>query len=363
MSLASTSFAPPGLALVGFDFLRAEYWPFLLTAPLLLAGGAWGLARRRAERERLVSGPALARLFPGYSRSRALLRVFLAVGAIGLFSFSFLGPVRGYTMREVVRSGLDLVVCIDTSRSMLAQDLRPNRLARAKREVQGLLEHLRGDRVALIAFSGDTREVAPLTHDRTTLAALLEYVDPKENRLGGTDLGSALERALSMFDGRTGAHEAIVLLTDGEDLSGRGLEMAREAADRDIRVYVVGVGTEAGSKIPVGYEQGGEGFVVDPEGEEVISRLDGSSLEAIAEATGGAYLSTERSPTPLEELYEARISRLDRRDIQGSAERVPHDRFQWTLALGLFCMLAELGLRERRPRAERRAFSTLGGSV
>jgi Ca-activated chloride channel family protein len=238
-------------------------------------------------------------------------------------------------------------VCLDTSRSMLAQDLRPSRLERAKREVVGLLDLLRGDRVALVAFSGDARDVAPLTRDKGTLAGLLAHVSPDDNREGGTDLAAAIEHALALFDGRTGAHEAIVLLTDGEDLAGEGAKQAEEARKRGIRIFVVGVGTEAGGKIPV-MEGGKAAFLRDPDGNEVVTKLERASLERLARSTGGEFLSAEQSPTPLEDLYRARVARIEGREIESGERRVPYDRYQWPLALGLLCLLAELGLGDRR---------------
>jgi len=333
----------------GFALLRPAMLAWVLAAAGLLLVGLLGLALRRRDRALLVAPRHMGRFLPGYSEGRALARVAIATLGVVLLAFALTGPVRGWTMRTIQRRGLDLVVCIDTSRSMLVRDVRPDRLTRAVREVGGLIDRLAGDRLALIAFSGDAREVAPLTHDRTTLRALLERVSPEDNVVGGTDLGAALQRALSMFDGRTGAHEAIILLTDGEDLSGHGLEVARAAAERGIRIYVVGMGTEQGGKVPLPAGDGTETFLRDGDG-EVISALDDSSLEKIAAATGGDFLAATRSAAPLEELYRMRISRLEGRELAGGKEWVPHDRFQWVLVLAFACMLLESGLRERAPR-------------
>ncbi len=334
--------------MMGFDLLRPELLWLPPLALLLLAVGWWGWRKRGRELSLLVGERQLARFVRGHSRGRSLMRVFLATGAFGMTALAALGPVRGYTEQEVARQGLDLVVCIDTSRSMLAEDLRPSRLERAKREVLGLLDRLRNDRCALIAFSGDARDVAPLTHDRRTLASLLKYVSPEDNRRGGTDLAAAIDRALELFDGRTGAHEAICLLTDGEDLEGRTSEVVARARERGIRIFVVGIGTEGGGKIPIATAGGGQAFLLGPDGNEVVSRLDTQSLARIAESTGGDFLSAERSPTPLEDLYEHRIARLEGRELESGLRRVPHDRFQWPLFLALACMLGEGGLRERR---------------
>ena len=336
--------------MIGFDLLRPGYLLFAPLALLLLAVGLWGLARRRTRLARFVAPHRLGRFAPSASRGRPLLRVLLATAGLSLLVLSLVGPVRGYTNRETYARGLDIVACLDTSRSMLARDLRPDRLERAKRELVGLFERLRGDRCAILAFSGEAREVAPLTHDYRTLTALLDHVTTEDNRRGGTDLAVAIERALEMFDGRNGAYEVIVVLTDGEDLEGRAAEVAEKAKERGIRVFVVGVGTEGGGKIPVKDTNGREGFLRGPDGEEVVSRLAGETLESLARVTGGEYLSTEQSPTPLEDLHRMRISRIEGRELEGGMRRIPHDRFQWSLVLGLLCMLGEVGLRERRGR-------------
>lgn len=337
--------------LFGFDLLRPGQSAWTLAAPILLALGILALRRRELDLLRWTSPRQRARFVPGFAAGRARLRLVLACTAAVFTALAVCGPVRGYTEREVQRRGLDLVVCLDTSRSMLVQDLRPDRLTRAKREIRGLVDRMRDDRMALLAFSGDVREVSPLTHDRTTLAGLLEHATPEDNTVGGTDLGAALGHALDLFDGRTGAHEAIILLTDGEDLEGDGLREADRASKAGIQIFVVGMGTPEGGKIPIGGEHGNVGFVVDEKGEEVVSKLSGKSLEAIAEKTGGAYLAASRSAVPLESLYNSKIQRLEGREFGGGVERVPHDRFQWFLVLAMVCMLVETGLAERRPRS------------
>jgi len=344
---------PLGLTttIFGFEILRAEHLYALVAAPLALAVGMWALGARRKARRKLIDQRHESRFVLGFSPSRARLRVVLATTAVLTLGTALLGPVRGYTLREVQRRGLDLVVCVDTSRSMLVRDLDPDRLTRTKREVSALLDRLVGDRVALVAFSGDVRNVAPLTRDRETLRWFLNSLDPRDNLVGGTDIGAALEHALEIFDGRTGAHEAIVVLTDGEDLSGNGLEMAEEARARGIRVYMVGMGTSDGGKIP----DARGGWVRGPDGEEVVSVLDGGTLQAIAQVTGGAYLSASNAALPLEELYDKRISQLEGRFIEDGKERLPHDRYQWALVVALACMAWEISLRERSRRRLRGA--------
>ena len=334
------------IALLGFDLAHSEAAPWLLLAPLCLFAGMHAMRQSGLARRRLVSARLESSLLPGHSTGRSRWRVILA-GASALFmGLALLGPVRGFSLREVERKGVDIVLCVDTSRSMLVKDLdgEVSRLELARRQILLLLDALDGDRAALLAFSGDVREVAPLTRDKNALRWFLTSMGPEDNRRGGTDLGLALEHALELFDGRTGAHEAIVLLTDGEDLEGRGLDLAYEAGRRGIQVYVVGMGSEAGGKIPDG--QGG--FVKDARGQEVVSKLDGTTLEAIAAATGGVYLNA-RTPLALERIHQLHIAQLEGRTYQHGKEKIPHDRFQWPLALALLCMLVEVGLRDRKP--------------
>lgn len=338
----------------GFEWLRPEWWPALVLAPVLYLLGLIVLGLRRRALYRLIEPHQVARFLPDWSPSHARFRVALSAVALAYLVLALAGPVRGYTLREVHRRGLDLVVCVDTSRSMLVEDLRPSRMARARREVRGLLRRLEGDRVALVAFAGDVRNVAPLTHDRATLGHFVEALSPRDNLVGGTDIGGALEHALELFDGRTGAHEAVLLLTDGEDHAGRGLEVAQQAARAGIRIFVVGMATTDGGKIPLeDRDRSASGFQKDKDGSEIVSVLDDASLRAIAEATGGAYLSVTDSPVPLEELYEKRISRMEARDLWAGRERVPHDRYQWALVIAFVCMVAEAGMRERRTAGQR----------
>lgn len=333
------------LALLGFEWLRPELGPALVAAPLVGLLGLASLAARRRARARIVDPELEPRLYRDFAPARARSRVLLAAAGLFFGALALIGPVRGFSLREVERRGLDLVVCIDTSRSMLVADLsRETRLEHAKREVGLLLDRLRGDRVALVAFSGDVRDVTPLTRDRNTLRWFLKALSPLDNRRGGTDLGLALEHGLELFDGRTGAHEAIVLLTDGEDLEGRAVAVAEEAQRRNIRIFVVGMGTEGGGKIP---DERRGGFVKDNTGADVVSRLDDSTLRQIAAATGGAYASAE-TPLALEKLYDRYIATMEGRTLSQGKERIPHDRYQWPLVIAFALMLAESSLRERR---------------
>lgn len=343
------------------SWVRAGYWPWvwLGLVPLVIA---WLLVGRQRDMLRRIAEPRhLAKLFPGLARKagpdqdlarwisrRGLWRGVLAGSALALAALALLGPVRGFALVPVATRQIDVVVALDTSRSMMVEDVPPSRLARAKNEISALFDAMRGERVGLVAFAGLARNVAPLTKDTETARYFLERLSPDDNRKGGTDLGAALRLALERLDERNGANQAIVLVTDGEDLGEAGLEAAEEAAKRKVKVHVLGMGTPTGGKVPDGLG----GYVVDPTAEggpkEVVSQLESESLEAIAKATGGIYLQAKGRVLPLEELYRRAIAPMEGRDLVNGKERVPRDRYQWPLLLALLALMLEGSLRETR---------------
>ena len=326
-----------------------QAWWFLLP----VAVGLWAWRSHSLGRKQLAgflhARQRAARL-AGNRSGIGTWRLVLGVAGLLLLTVALLGPTHGSSLMPVQRRGVDIVVCLDTSRSMLAQDVGENRLQEAKKELTGLMEVLTGDRMALIAFAGDVRQVAPLTRDMQTLAWFMESLGPEDNRLGGTDLGGAIDEALELFDGRSGSHEAILLVTDGEDLEGYGLEAAQRASENGIRVYVLGMGTLGGAKVPA--EQGG--WVQDENGMDVITRLESSTLEALAGETGGLYIQAEGTVLPLEQLYTRGFSRLEGRKYEQGMEEIASDRYQWPLLFGLilFAMPWVLSGRKRTARVQ-----------
>lgn len=305
---------------------------------------AWGLLRvgtARRRREKLLGGMADA-LAPGFSKTRRIARDLAGVAALMLLVVALSGPLIGTSLRQVQRRGVDVMVVLDTSRSMLAEDITPSRLERAKREVRGLLENMVGDRVGLVTFAGDARRVCPLTHDATTFRMFLDDVDTTTNGMGGTAVGEGLELALDSFDEEYPAEAVIVLLTDGEDLTSDPPpgEIAYEARAHGIPIHVVAFGTAEGGTIPVRDDRGRVSSVKDAEGVVVLSRPDEALLETITGISDGAYLSAELTPFPLDELYAKRIAVMEG-VTRGSATREEDiDRFQWALMAALLCFIA-----------------------
>ena len=324
--------------------------PELLPA-LLLVPAVWfllrGVERARVKRLAHLIGPRSPILTRELSARRRRVRRWLATSGFGLALIAMIQPQWGTEERQVEQRGIDLIVCLDVSRSMLARDLRPTRLARAQQEIRALTGRARGDRMALVAFAGEARLTVPLTQDLATFADLVDGTDPLSIERGGTDLGAALETALAALQGRSGASEAVLLITDGEDLEQRGLAVARTIADRGITVHCVGIGSAAGSKIVID-EGPGETFLRDRTGQEVVSTMDTAGLIRIAEATGGGFINARSAPQPLLELYQNHIRSMAGETVGDGEQSQRKNWFQWPLLAAFLVWMMEFSTTDRR---------------
>ncbi|HLU39486.1 MAG TPA: VWA domain-containing protein [Planctomycetota bacterium] len=335
---------PPVLAAAdGLTWARPWLWPVGLLLPTVWLL-VFALLRARV-RARARYGATFTERMPGPAARATLLTAIAA-----LLWLCWMEPRLGEERVPVERRGLDVVFCLDTSRSMLARDLEPNRLERAKRDIRSLLPALLGgDRVALIAFAGETRLVVPPTHDLDSFARLLDRVDTDTVRVGGTDLAAALRRALELAEEGEERTTAIVLLTDGEDLAGAGRQAALEVRERGVVLHAVGYGSTRGSKILV--EEGGEeAFLRSDTGDEVVSTLDADSLRAMAEAAGGDLVRADVVALPLLELKRKRLDPMLQRTFEAGEETVAKTRYQWVLIPCFVLLLVELFLAGGRAR-------------
>ncbi len=291
------------------------------------------------------------------SRLRFVKR-WLLILSIGLGLFSLARPQFGFRWEEAKQKGIDILFAVDTSRSMLAQDVSPNRLTRAKLAVLDLLANLQGDRVGLIAFAGTAFLQCPLTLDDDAFRQSLEVLDTNVIPKGGTNIASAIQEAETAFNLGNTNHKVLVLLTDGEDLEAKGIMVAKEAAKQGIRIFTVGVGTTRGELIPVRQESGGVEFLKDEKGLVVKSRLDESTLQQIAEATGGFYEPLGQQSEGLEAVYKRGLEPIPKRELSSYMNKVYLERFQWSLALAIFCLVLEMLLENRRGSSKFRVQSS-----
>ncbi len=342
-------------------------WLFWL-APGLLLFYVHAFRTRDRLLSRFASPQMLPGLLAGLSRPRRRLKAFLVLLAVLALLGSLAQPRWGFTWEEVRREGVDIVIALDVSDSMLVRDAETggelSRLERAKREIADLLQQLEGDRIALVAFAGTAFLELPLTLDYSAAALFLEAMEPDLIPVKGTAIGEALRVSLGAFERVASvgsrASRAVILITDGEDHLGKAQEVAEEAAQSGVRVFAIGIGRDEGAPIP----RDGGGFRTDRRGEIIMSRLDEAVLQRIALTTGGRYVRSVTGDVDLEQIYAQGIkATLEDQELGSSRRQRWEERFQWLLVVALIALMLEpfIGDRQRRrPAAVRPALLLLG---
>jgi len=322
-------------------------WWFCALALLPVIAGLFIWSERR--RIQLVRRLVAARLQPILAGSVSLfkrcLHFALVLGALACFGISMAQPRYGYTVEESKRKGRDVLIAVDTSRSMLADDVKPNRLERAKFAAQDLINALEGDRVGLIAFAGSGFLQAPLTVDYSAVLSSLNELDTKIIPLGGTNIAEAIRTAVEAFGKGEGESRCLIIFTDGEDLDSGALEEARKASS-SMRIFTVGVGTAKGSLIPISGED--TQFIKDANGQFVKSRLDEQMLTGIAEATGGSYVRLENGSDAMRQIIRQGLGKLKENEIDARSSHRLIERYQWPLGLGIVLLASSVLIRDRR---------------
>lgn len=320
---------------------------------LLLGMLALGLALRRSSRVRaLLAERLVERLTPGVSQWRpAVQGGFYGLGLI-LFGLALAQPQCGSKSELTKRKGIDVVVVLDASKSMLARDVQPSRLERAKLELTTLLDELKGDRVGLVVFAGDAFIQSPLTSDYSAVKLFLRAVEPEQMPQGGSNIGAALRLAKQVLDNadRGSKERVIVLLSDGEDLFGEVSESVDALKESNVQVLAVGIGSESGEPIPV-YNRRGEfvDYKKDSGGETVITRMDRAGLTAIAEATSGAFFYQPRG-VAMGQVVE-RVDKMQKSELESRVTVRYDERFQYYAVPGLVLLVAGMLLLPSRRRA------------
>jgi Ca-activated chloride channel homolog len=322
-------------------------WGLLLT-PLLITLFIRSEQRGLKRLQEFVSARLLPQLAGTVNRPRRIIRFALQLLGLALGIVSLAQPRWGYTFEDVKRKGLDLLIAVDTSRSMLSNDVQPNRLDRVKLAIQDLISQLQGDRVGLIAFAGRAFLQAPLTIDYDAVVEALNDLDTKTIPEGGTNISSAITLATQSFGKSAMGNRALVIFTDGEELSGDALKTAKEAADAGVRIFTVGVGTPQGSLIPVTGDDGQTSFVKDSSGQVVKSKLDDKRLREIAQTTGGFYLHLENGPRSMQQIQNEGLAKMQAAEMDVRLSRRPIERYEWPLGGALIALALSILIPERK---------------
>lgn len=331
-----------------FRFGAAEMLLGLLAIPAI--GVFLYVTSRRARRALAAFGdtPLMRRLSASVNRRGRLAKRVLVLTTIGLLIIAMGRPQFGTRVETVRRQGLDVMVAIDVSRSMLAEDIAPNRLDKAKFAVADLIGRLDGDRIGLVAFAGEAFVQSPLTLDYAAARMFLNAMEPDIVSVQGTDVGAALSTALDAFDAGTNQHQVLIAITDGEDHEGAIDEAVARALEGGVRIFTVGMGSPDGVPIPE-YDAAGRrsGFVRDEAGSIVTSRLDEATLMRIAEETGGAYYrATARGSEP-EDLAD-QLTGEEGQELEAQQVTRFEEQYQLFLGLALLLLVAEMLIPDRR---------------
>jgi Ca-activated chloride channel family protein len=324
------------------------FWA-LLIFPFLVVLFVRAEQRATLRLREFVSERLLPNLARTVDRRRRSVRLALVLLGLALAITALAQPRWGYTYEDAKRKGLDLILAVDTSRSMLSNDVPPNRLQRVKLATQDLITELQGDRVGLVAFAGRAFLQAPLTIDYDAAVEAINDLDTSTIPEGGTKISDAIDLAVLTFGKSAIGNRAVIIFTDGEELLGDAAKAAKKAADAGVRIFTVGVGTPEGSLIPItNPEGGGTAFVKDSKGQIVKSKLDEKRLREIAESTGGFYLHLEDGPRAMKQLFAEGLAKMQAGDIDARLSRRPIERYQWPLGAALFFFAASFLMRERK---------------
>lgn len=303
--------------------------------------------RRQDDLKHFVASHLLGRLTSNVSPARRVIKNTLVVLALACCFIALARPQYGSRWIEVQRRGIDILFAVDTSKSMMAQDVKPNRLERAKLAIKDFVGRLGGDRVGLLPFAGSAFLMCPLTLDYNAFDFSLDALDTNIIPTGGTDLAGAIKAAESVLANETN-HKILILVTDGENLQGDALAAAREAKKHNMVIYTVGVGTPKGELIPLP-RQGKGKFLQDSSGRFVTSKLDETMLTKIAAATGGLYVPLGDVGQGFETIYRRKLALAPKEEHEQRLQKVPVERFMWPLAAAFLLLSFEFLLSGRKP--------------
>ncbi len=292
-------------------------------------------------------------LIPDVSVSKRIWKFILFSMAFAMVIIGIVNPQVGTKLEEVKRKGADLMICLDVSNSMKAEDLLPNRLEKAKQAISKLINKLEGDRLGIIVFGGEAYVQLPITTDYSAAKLFLESINTDMIPTQGTAIGTAIDLALESFGKDEGKNKAIVIITDGENHEDDAIKSAELAAEKGIAIHTIGMGSADGAPIPVYKNNVRESFRKDKDGNTVVTKLNEQALQEIAAAGNGIYVRASNSDAGLNSVLDE-VSKLEKKQFESKMYSDYEDRFQWFVAAALVLLLVELFLTERKSKIYQR---------
>jgi len=314
-------------------------------AVTLLEIGAY--RRRNQALRQFVAAHLIGALTASVSSVKRIWKRMLLIAAVACLFIALARPHLFFRWEEETRSGVDLLFAVDCSKSMLTQDVKPNRIERAKLAISDFADQVPDDRLGLIDFAGDAFLQVPLTLDHEAFQSAVQELDTDSIPRPGTDIATAIDEAVTALKSQTSNTKILLLVTDGEDLEGRVIGAAQNAAKSGLKIYTIGVGTPEGDLIPESDDSGGLMYLHDANGDIVKSRLDEPTLKQIASITGGAYARLGQRGEGLKEIYQKYIATLPRHQIESRRQKIRYEQYEWPLSLSLLLLVASMLMGER----------------
>lgn len=327
-----------------FRFGEPIYLYFLVLIPLM-AMLYWYYRRLRARRIARFGNPAMvARLMPDASYKRGRTKFVLVMVALGLIVVALARPQFGSKLREVHREGVEIMLVIDVSNSMLAEDFQPTRLERTKYAISRLIEQLSRDRIGMVVFAGDAYVQLPVTSDYVSAKSFVSHLQPGIVSKQGTALGKAIDLAASSFSSQSEGSRVMIVVSDGENHEDDPIAAAAAAAEKGIEVYTIGIGTPEGAPIPMDGD-----FMKDEEGNIVVTKLDEGILQEVAVTGGGAYIRATNQSVGLDEIIK-RVREMQTKKFTSMTFEEYNDQYYYLLAIALVFLLLEFIVSDRKSK-------------
>lgn len=329
-----------------FRFEHPIYFYAFFAIPVLLMLALWYFAWR-SRRLKRIGDPELINELAAYASNRKrIIKLVLFILATSSLILALCNLQTGSKLKEVKREGADVIVCLDVSNSMLAQDLIPNRLTRAKYALEKMIDMLEGDRMGLIIFAGEAYVQLPITTDYDAAKMFMNSISPGMISIQGTNMEAAIRKACESFSSDDGKNRAIILITDGENHESEAIEAATEAHKKGIMINTIGIGSEQGVPIPLIENGTIKGYRKDREGQTVVTKLNSKLLKDIAAAANGIYVQASQRDLGLNAVLD-KIGELDKAQLESKMYTDYEDQFQWFLALALLLYVIEFLISER----------------
>ncbi len=329
-----------------FRFENIEFIYLLVLIPVLLVVFIIGRKIRKRSLKRFGDPDILNQLMPFLSVNRPVVKFLFILIALVFIILGMARPQFGSKLEEIKRKGIEIVIALDVSNSMLAEDIQPNRLEKAKQAIERLVEKLADDKIGLIVFAGDAYVQIPITSDYTSAKMFLSSINTQIVPKQGTAIGSAIDLGINSFSPDNEASKALIIITDGEDHEDDAVSMAKEAAEKGIVIHVIGVGTPDGSPIPV-YSGGQRSFRKDRDGNTVITKLNEKILREITSAGNGSYIRATNSRLGLNMLFD-QINAMEKQEMDIRKYSEYDEKFQYMIGLALILILFDFILLERK---------------